>query len=132
MYENLQNGDNNQWKYVFSRTIHRLQKQFYQMLFKESQDHFESNGGVNYVEKQTMDIEINKLLIKLIGEEAVKKLPKSLQQKLINVLTLYIYSHRYNKQDVFLEKLRAEVARNNNYIHFDDIRCQMYKYSKKK
>ena len=53
-------------------------------------------------------------------------------KKLINVLTLYIFSHRFNKQDKFLTELKDEVNAGGGYICFDDIRGVMYKYSKKK
>ena len=51
---------------------------------------------------------------------------------MINVLTLYIFSHRHNKSDEFTVELRAQVAKTGSYISFDDVRGVMYQYSKKK
>lgn len=47
------------------------------------------------------------------------------------MLTLYLFSHRYNKCDDYLVGLKEDVSKNGDYINFDLIRAMMYKYSKK-
>lgn len=81
--------------------------------------------------KTTMDLEVGKILDHILGTEKVKKLSKTLRSRLINVLTLYIFSHRHNKSDNYLVGLKEDVSKNGNYISFDLIRDMMYKYSKK-
>ena len=78
-----------------------------------------------------MDLEVGKILDHILGADKVAKLSKPLRCRLINVLTLYLFSHRYNKSDDYLIGLKEDVSKNGDYISFDLIRVMLYKYSKK-
>ena len=80
MYMDLEKGDNNQWKFYFSRTVFRFQKQYYEELFEEAQARFDRKGGVNDVDKATMDDEVVKLLATHLGPKTFKKLNQPLKQ----------------------------------------------------
>ena len=90
-------------------------------------------GTVAKVDKETMDQQVRPILQHVIGDSAYSIVKKSaaIEQQLLNVLILYIFSHRFNKQDQYLQALKQEVSSQGNYVCFEDIRKMMYNYSKK-
>ena len=46
MYDDLDQADNNQWKFCFSRSVFRYQKQWYESLFEQTLADFDKFGGV--------------------------------------------------------------------------------------
>lgn len=79
MYKNLKKEDTNQFKFYFSRTIFRYQKQFYEMLFEESKHIIAKKGVIGDIQKATIDIEVSKVLAKLISQEAFETIPEILK-----------------------------------------------------
>jgi hypothetical protein len=58
------------------------------------------------------------------------ELSAPIQQRLANVLILFLFSHRHNKGDELVEKTLEQIKSENNYANFDLIRNVCYKYSK--
>lgn len=78
-----------------------------------------------------MDKLFHKLLKSELGETTYDQMKPDLRQQLVNVLILYKFCHRHNKEDTFLVQLKEQVAETGNYISFDHIRPMLYNYSKK-
>jgi len=79
MYDDLDQGDNNQWKFCFSRSIFRYQKQLYELLFQDALAEFENQGGVNKVTKYVMDKKVGELLEQILGPANSLKLEEGLK-----------------------------------------------------
>ena len=63
-------------------------------------------------------------------EDFFKSLDSAIQQRLTNVLILFLFSHRHNKGDELVEKTLQQIRAEHNYADFDLIRNVCYKYSK--
>ena len=127
MYIQLDEKDNNQWKFYFTRTSFRLQNQYYKEKFAR---HFPKNELPVKVEKETIDAHIHKFLQDTLEEQFFTSLSSAVQQRLINVLILFLFSHRHNKGDELVERTLQQIRAEHNYADFDLIRNVCYKYSK--
>ena len=127
MYIQLDEKDNNQWKFYFTRTSFRLQNQYYKEKFAR---YFPKNELPVKVEKETIDAGINSFLQDLLEEKLFKSLDSAVQQRLTNVLILFLFSHRHNKGDELVEKTLQQIRAEHDYADFALIRNVCYKYSK--
>jgi hypothetical protein len=82
------------------------------------------------VEKAAIDARIHLFLQDLLEEEFFKSLGSAIQQRLTNVLILFLFSHRHNKGDELVEKTLKQIAAEHNYADFALVRNVCYKYSK--
>lgn len=127
MYIQLDEKDNNQWKFYFTRTSFRLQNQYYKDTFAR---YFPKNELPVKVQKEAMDERIKTYLQDIVLDHFFSSLSASIQQRLINVLILFLFSHRHNKGDDLVENTLQQITAENNYANFDLIRNVCYKYSK--
>jgi len=56
------------------------------------------------VEKETIDEHIYKFLQDILHEQFFQSLGRAIQQRLTNVLILFLFSHRHNKGDELVDK----------------------------
>ena len=77
-----------------------------------------------------MDERIKTYLQDIVLDHFFSSLSASIQQRLINVLILFLFSHRHNKGDELVEKTLKQIAAEHNYADFALVRNVCYKYSK--
>ena len=126
MYIQLDEKDNNQWKFYFTRTSFRLQNQYYKEKFAR---YFPKNELPVKVEKETIDSHISQFLEDMLGP-FFTTLSSAVQQRLTNVLILFLFSHRHNKGDELVEQTLNQIEKDHGYADFGLIRNVCYKYSK--
>lgn len=79
MYDDLDQADNNQWKFCFSRSVFRYQKQWYESLFEQTLADFDKIGGVGKVQKEDMDVKVGELLENVVGGNTCNQLSSELK-----------------------------------------------------
>ena len=104
-----------------------MQNQFYKDAFAR---YFPKNELPVKVQKEAMDSRIRTYLQDIVLDDFFSSLSASIQQRLINVLILFLFSHRHNKGDDLVENTLEQIRSENNYANFDLIRNVCYKYSK--
>lgn len=77
-----------------------------------------------------MDERIKAYLQDIVLDNFFSELSDSIQQRLVNVLILFLFSHRHNKGDDLVERTLQQIRSESNYANFDLIRNVCYKYSK--